>query len=112
MASLNPCDSFIAFDKEKLIRLAQFYPIEFSNVKILVLNNQRETYIVDLRSHDGFTSLKDINDLSLKLVGTKKHIVYLLVYLLVKLALILSVSTASVERVFSVMKIVKNRLCN
>ena len=112
VAYLNPCDSFIAFDKGKLICLTQFYPAEFSNVEILVLDNQLETYIVDLRSHDGFTSLKGINDLSIKLVETKKHIMYPLVYLLVKLALILSVSTASVERAFSAMKIVKNRLRN
>ena len=89
VASLNPCDSFIAFDKKKLTRLAQFYPVEFSNVEILVLDNQLETYIVDLRSHDGFTSLKGINDLSIKLVEINKHIVYPLVCLHVKLALIL-----------------------
>ena len=90
-----------------LIYLAQFYPAEFSNVEILSFDNQLKTYIVDLRSHDEFTSLKGINDLSTKLMETKKHIVYLLVYLLVKLALILPVSTASVERAFSTMKIVK-----
>ena len=45
--SLNPCDSFTVFDKEMLIRLAQFYPAKFSNVEILVLDNQVETYIVD-----------------------------------------------------------------
>ena len=33
-------------------------------------------------------------------------------YLLVKLALILPVSTASIERIFSAIKIVKNRLRN
>ena len=81
VASLIPCDSFTAFDKEKLIRLAQFYPVQFSNVEILLLDNQLETYNVDLRFHDEFTSLKDINDLSIKLVEIKKHIVYLLVYL-------------------------------
>ena len=112
VASLNLCDSFIAFDKGKLIRLAQIYPVEFSNVEILVLDNQLETYIVDLRSHDGFTNLKGINDLSIKLVETKIHIMYPRMYLLVKLALILSVFTASIERAFSIMNIVKNRLRN
>ena len=107
-ASLNPCDSFTAFDKEMFIRIAQFYPVEFSNVDILALDNQLKTYIVDLRSHDEFTSLKGINDLSTKLVETKKkYIVYLLVYLLVKLALILQLSTASIEKPFCTMKIVK-----
>ena len=112
VASLSPCDSFVSFDKAKLIRLAQFYPLDFSNVELLVLDNQLETYIMDVRSHNEFTSLKGINELSVKLVETKKHVVYPLVYLLVKLALLLPVSTASVERAFSAMKIVKNRLRN
>ncbi|KAJ0975429.1 hypothetical protein J5N97_017394 [Dioscorea zingiberensis] len=112
VAYLSPCNSFAAFDKGKLIHLAQFYPSEFSETELHVLDNQLETYIIDLRSHDEFKSLKGINELSIKLVETKKHIVYPLVYLLVKLALILPVSTASVERVFSAMKIVKNRLRN
>ena len=35
-----------------------------------------------------------------------------MVYKLLKLALILKVATASVERVFSAMKVVKSNLCN
>ncbi len=50
--------------------------------------------------------------LAKKLVETKKNIVYLLVYLLVELSLILPVTTATVERAFSAMKFVKNRLHN
>ena len=46
------------------------------------------------------------------LVATKKHVLYDLVYLLVKLILILPVATASVERVFSAMNLVKNKLRN
>ncbi|XP_057418559.1 uncharacterized protein LOC130712758 [Lotus japonicus] len=40
VACLSPRDSFVAFDKEKLIRLAQFYPSEFSHVELLVLDSQ------------------------------------------------------------------------
>ena len=43
---------------------------------------------------------------------TKKDIPYPLVFRLIKLALILPVSTATVERAFSAMKIVKSRLRN
>ena len=42
----------------------------------------------------------------------KKHLVYDLVYLLLKLILILPVATANVERVFSSMRLVKNKLRN
>lgn len=46
------------------------------------------------------------------MVETKKDKVYPLVFLLITLALILPVATASVERVFSGMNYVKNRLRN
>ncbi|KAL7215550.1 hypothetical protein ACSBR1_027662 [Camellia fascicularis] len=65
-----------------------------------------------MRSSNEFSKLKGIGDLTRKLVETKKDILYPLVYLLVKLALILPVATATVERAFSAMKFIKNRLCN
>jgi hAT family C-terminal dimerisation region len=46
------------------------------------------------------------------MVDKNKHTVYLLVYKLVKLGMILPVTTASVERVFSVMNVMKNHLNN
>ncbi|KAL7240693.1 hypothetical protein ACSBR2_006360 [Camellia fascicularis] len=65
-----------------------------------------------MRSSNEFFELKGIGDLTRKLVETKKDIVYPLVYLLVKLTLILPVATATVERAFSAMKFIKNRLRN
>ena len=56
--------------------------------------------------------MKGIADLAKRLVETRKHEVYPLVYLLIKLALTLPVATASVERVFSAMNIVKNQMRN
>ena len=46
------------------------------------------------------------------MVQTRKHTVFPLVYKLIELALLLPVSTASVERAFSVMNIIKRELCN
>ena len=40
MACLNPSNSFVAFDKEKLIRLAKFYPSNFLGTDILTLDSQ------------------------------------------------------------------------
>ncbi|XP_058741882.1 uncharacterized protein LOC131614290 [Vicia villosa] len=112
VASLNPRDSFFAFDKEKLIHLAKFYPSEFSHVELIVLDSQLETFIIDLRSDDKFSKLNGITELSEMLVKTKKHIVYPMIFLLVRLALILPVATATVERSFSAMNFVKNGLRN
>ncbi|KAL7175552.1 hypothetical protein ACSBR2_029200 [Camellia fascicularis] len=78
----------------------------------MALDNQLQNYIVDMRSSNEFSELKGIGDLTRKLVETKKDIVYPLVYLLVKLALILPVAIATVERAFSAMKFIKNRLRN
>ncbi|XBI07244.1 hypothetical protein VPH35_135174 [Triticum aestivum] len=50
--------------------------------------------------------------LAKKLVDTKKHLAFPLVYQLLKLVLILPVATASVERCFSAMNIVKSVLRN
>jgi hypothetical protein len=46
------------------------------------------------------------------MVETEKHLVFPLVYKLMELALLLPVSTASVERAFSAMKIIKSKLRN
>ena len=40
MACLNSSNSFVAFDKEKLIRLAKFYPSNFLGTDILALGSQ------------------------------------------------------------------------
>ena len=112
VACLSPRESFVSFNKQKLIQLAQFYPSEFSSVELMALDCQLENYIVDVRSDSRFLELKGIGDLSEKLVDTMKYIVYPLVYLLLKLALILPVVTASVEMSFSSMNIIKNKLHN
>ena len=112
MTCLSPYDTFLAFDKEKLIRLAQFYPKEFSSLELMILFDQLDSYIIDMRFSIEFSNLLGIGDLDQKMVETKKHVVYPLVYLLVTLALILSVAITTVERAFSAMKIVKNRLRN
>ena len=95
-----------------MVRLAELYPKEFSSVELLVLHDQLDTYIVDMRSSNDFAKLNGISDLAKKMVETGRNKVYPLVYLLLTLALILPVATATVERVFSAMNIVKNRLRN
>ena len=78
----------------------------------MILDDQLQTYTMDARVSKYFLGLKNIADLAHKMVETKKNDVYLLVYRLVTLALILPVVTATVERVFSAMNVIKNRLRN
>jgi len=112
MACLNPSDSFSTFNKEKLIRLALFYPSEFSIVDLMLLGDQLDTYIIDLRGDDEFSGIEGIASLVEKIVKTKKNLTFSLVYMLIKLSLLLPVATATVGRVFSAMHIVKSRLRN
>ena len=109
---MNPDNLFSAFNKEKLIRLAQFYPSDFSIVQVSFLDNQLETYIHYMQSTENFSTLKGIGQLVEKMVEMKNDISYPLVYSLVTLALILPVATATVERAFSTINIIKNRLRN
>ncbi|PUZ40799.1 hypothetical protein GQ55_9G452100 [Panicum hallii var. hallii] len=112
MAALNPADSFASFDANKVHRLAEFYPNEFSSSDLLRLDLQLETFIDDMRKDELFKGINNLVDLSVKLVETKRDKVYHWAYLLIKLVLLLPVATASVERIFSAMNFIKNKLRN
>jgi hypothetical protein len=53
-----------------------------------------------------------VGDLAIKMMQTDRHTTFPLVYHLVELALILPVTTSTIERAFSAMKIVKTHLRN
>ncbi|ESQ50277.1 hypothetical protein EUTSA_v10002330mg [Eutrema salsugineum] len=112
MASLIPIDSFRQFDKSKLVRLAELYPDDFSFVERRSLDHQLDIYLDNVQKDDRFTNLESLGDLACVLVETGKHLSHPLVYRLLKLCLILPVATATVERCFSAMKIVKTTLRN
>ena len=86
----------MAFDKEKLICLAKFYPSYFFGIDMLALDSQLQNYIFDIHNNDLFLEFQGVSKLAEKLVNTGKYGAYPLVYLLVKLALTLHVATAIV----------------
>ncbi|KAH7663529.1 Ribonuclease H-like protein [Dioscorea alata] len=96
ISCLDPKQSFSRFDAVKLVHIAELYPEDFSELDRMALVDQLEI----------------IGELAIKLVETEKHLRYPLVYQLIELALVLPVSTASVERVFSAMNIIKTDLRN
>lgn len=71
-ASLSPIDVFCSFDKQKLLKPAEFYPQEFSNVELLALDQQLDNYIHEVMKDERFMGLKNIGELSRKLVELKK----------------------------------------
>ncbi|RID75656.1 hypothetical protein BRARA_B02690 [Brassica rapa] len=90
-----------------IVDVAKFYPYDFSHTECISLEQQLFIYIDNLRHDEKFSHLKNLGDLARMLVDTRKHLSLPLVYKLLKLALILPVATATVERCFSAMKIVK-----
>ncbi|XP_042410891.1 uncharacterized protein LOC122000593 [Zingiber officinale] len=94
----------------ELLHLAELYPGDFSLSDRVILENQLETYIQNVRGE--FSMIEDLGSLAKKMVETGKNTIFLLVYHLIELALVLLVATTSVERVFSMMKIIKTDLCN
>ena len=80
--------------------------------QISFLDNQLETQIHDMQSTEEFSAFRGIGQVVEKMVEMKNNVSYLLVYSLVTLILILLVTTTTVERAFSAMNIIKNRLRN
>ena len=64
---------------------------------LVALKTQLDIYITDAGSDNRFSGLKGIGELPRELVETKKDQLYLLVYLLVTLALILTLAIDSVK---------------
>ena len=111
-AALSPIESFRDFNLEHLMSLAKLYPKDFDDGELRDLRHHLHLYIADVRVDDRFSGLSNICELSQKMVETRKHIFYPLVYRLLKLALVLHVATATIERSFSAMRPVKPYLCN
>ncbi|XP_031250403.1 uncharacterized protein LOC116108288 [Pistacia vera] len=69
MASLDPSNSFAAFNKDRLLEFAKFYPTDFPQHDIWLLNNQLENYYEDVSTNANFTHVDGIADLAKKKNG-------------------------------------------
>jgi hypothetical protein len=70
---------------------------------------QLNRYVDDVRKDENFTNLRSLAKLSMMLVKTGKVSRYDIVYKLLKLVLVLPVATTGVERIFSIMNLIKNK---
>jgi hypothetical protein len=96
----------------QLARLTEIYDADFTNHDRGIIRDQLENYIIHVRRHAAFVSCTHIASLATKMIETEKHLTFPLVYKLIELALLVPVSTATVERSFSAMKILKTKLRN
>ncbi|XP_038713392.1 zinc finger MYM-type protein 1-like [Tripterygium wilfordii] len=112
-SALDPSDSFKAFNIEDICNLAsKFYPQDFSSQEIHALRCELEHYQYDVILDCEFQTVSTLFELCRKLVISRKSQNYYLTERLIRLVLTLPVSTASTERAFSAMKLVKTALRN
>ena len=71
-----------------MLRMAQLYPDDFDELGIEALSCELNTFIINVHDEERFFDLRGIGELSRKLLQTKKHMNFLHLYLLVKLALL------------------------
>jgi hypothetical protein len=90
----------------------KFYPQDFTDHEKEQLEIELIHYEHNIVQHASFQELSNISELCRWLVRTEKSTIYQLVFRVIVLLLTLPVSTATTERAFSAMKIVKTRLCN
>jgi hypothetical protein len=67
---LDPKSNFSRFDTNKLIRLAEIYDVDFSNIDWAILGQQLETYFLHVRWHATFATCEDVTSLATKMVET------------------------------------------
>ncbi|GAV85285.1 Dimer_Tnp_hAT domain-containing protein [Cephalotus follicularis] len=110
-SALNPDDGYRSFDCDKICNLVEkFYPLDFTKQEKILLKCQLQHYQFDVINHPDMQNLCTIAGLCRKLVETGKSEIYYLIDRLLRLVLTLPVSTATTERAFSAMKIIKTRL--
>ena len=112
IACLDLKNGFSNFDMDKLAHLADLYPVDFISTGRTFLSQELQYFLSDMRIDGRFFNVEDLRSLAKKMKETMKYRVFPMAYRLVKLALLLPIATASVERVFSAMKAVKTDLRN
>ncbi|KAJ1276988.1 hypothetical protein BS78_05G259400 [Paspalum vaginatum] len=111
--SLDPKDSFKSLKIDDVCILAsKFYPADFSEQEMNNLRKQLKHYQLVVPTNPKFKELSTVVDLCRLLVETGKSEEYHLIDRLIRLVQTLPVSTATTERAFSAMKLVKIRLRN
>jgi hypothetical protein len=111
--ALNPKDAYKSFKIDDICILAEkYYPLDFSEQEIINLRYQLKYFGLDVHADQTLQNLSSIAELCQELAKAQKSKTYYLLDRLICLVLTLPVSTATTERAFSAMKIVKTRLRN
>ncbi|KAJ4747360.1 zinc finger MYM-type-like protein [Rhynchospora pubera] len=111
-AALDPKNSKKLNIEEICTLVEKFYPADFSVQDRAQLESQLPHYQFDVCNHPELLNSSTLPDLSPRLVKIGKFIIYPMVDRLIRLIMTLPVSTATTERAFSAMKLIKTGLRN
>jgi hAT family C-terminal dimerisation region len=112
-ATLVPKNNFRSFNVGDICCMVEkYYPRDFTQQERYGLEQQLHHFTVDISSCDDLKKIPTLTELCRCLVETNKHTIYNFVDRLIRLLVTLPVSTASAERAFSALKIIKTRLRN
>ncbi|XP_055960641.1 uncharacterized protein LOC130015115 [Mercurialis annua] len=109
----NTKDNYNLFNADNIYNLVEkYYPEDFTDQEKLHFKIQLYHYEFDVPQHEELKNLSTLSELCQGLMNTKKATIYPLVDRLIRLILTLPVTTATTERSFSAMSIVKTKLRN
>jgi hypothetical protein len=112
-ATLIPKNKFRSFKSADICEMVKkYYPADFTQQEIYGLEQQLKHFVVDASNDSELQNVSTLTNLCHSLVETGRHLIYNLIDRLLRLLVTLPVSTASAERAFSTLKIVKTRLRN
>jgi hypothetical protein len=110
-AALSPQDAYKSFKIDDICSLVEkFYPQDFTEQEKIILRFQLDHYKLDVPKHSDFQNISILSELCRGLAISAKSKIYNLIDRLIRLVLTFPVSTATTERAFSAMKLVKTRL--
>ncbi len=110
-AALTPDDNFSLWKAEEIYKLAKIYHADIPSDQMLSLEVEVGSFVDYVRTHPTLSApMNGIGQLAIALNKSKAHLVFPLIYKLITLVLTLPVSSATTERSFSAMKIIKTRL--
>ena len=111
--TLVPRNGFADFQTKEICRMVEkYYPLDFNQQEMIGLERQLNHFIIDASTNEDMKNISTLVDLCRGFVKTGRHRIFNLVDRLIRLLVTLPVSTATAERIFSILKIVKTRLRN
>jgi hypothetical protein len=112
-ATLIPRNRFRSFRASAICEMVKkYYPIDFTQQDRYGLEQQLKHFIVDASRDEELKNISTLTALRRCLFETGRHNIYNFIDRLLRLLVTLPISTASAERAFSSLKIIKIRLRN